>query len=154
MPTASQSKPELKRCPEWPKVLAAFVDEYRGKPFAWGSHDCCMTAAEWVRTCTGHDAANSYRGKYRSELGAMKLLKRDGGVRGIASACLPSVPVNFAHRGDLVAYQDVSRQGPAWARTSLGILTGAVGLFPNINGGFTEVPRDKLMKTAWRVGRT
>jgi hypothetical protein len=81
----------LTRNPLWPDLLADYLGERLAMPFAWGSHDCCMFAAEWVRICTGEDFAKGYRGKYRSEAGALKLLKRDGGVVGIVEAA-PSRP--------------------------------------------------------------
>lgn len=141
----------LTRNPLWPDLLADYLGARLAMPFTWGSHDCCMFAAEWVRICTGEDFAKGYRGKYRSEAGALKLLKRDGGVVGIAKKHLQPVPINFAHRGDLVVYKDPSRKGPAWAINTLGILTGESAAFATPEK-LLHVNRAAVMKTAWKVG--
>lgn len=61
-------------------------------PFAWGSHDCLLLAADWCREHTGLDPAERYRGRYRTELGARRLLARAGGL-------LPLVETEMAHHG-------------------------------------------------------
>lgn len=136
---------------DWPARLSAYLDERRNVPFAWGSNDCCLFAANWLRVCHGVDLARPWRGKYKSEASALKVLKAAGGVRGVVDGLLPRVKLAFANRGDVVAYRDPNRNGPAWAVTSLGVLDGRHALFATPTG-LAAIPRDNLMKTAWRVG--
>ena len=59
-------------------VFEAFIAEKRDRPFVWGQQDCCLFAADWVLAVTQIDPAQAFRGKYRTELGAKRALKRAG----------------------------------------------------------------------------
>lgn len=142
----------LQRRPGWPDMLSVYLMERMDTPFAWGRHDCCLFAADWVRLVLGEDPAKGLRGKYRTRATGLALLKKHNGVRGLASVRFDRVPVNYAHRGDLVAFKDPDLRGPAWAVNSLGVLDGRLALFAGASG-LTAVQRGKLLKTAWRVGR-
>jgi hypothetical protein len=144
-------KTEEDRPENWSSLLAVYLDARRATSFEWGSQDCCLFAADWVKECLGIDPAEQWRGQYNTEAGALKILKLGNGIRGLANATFTRCKVGFAHRGDLVAFQDPSLKGPAWATTSLGILDGRYGLFAGPEG-VQAVPRNELMKTAWRVG--
>lgn len=71
--------------------LSAFLDAAAGRPFAYGSFDCLLFPAEWVRTATGRDPAAAWRGRYRTALGCARVLKRNGGLMALASAGMESV---------------------------------------------------------------
>lgn len=90
----------------WEGRLARYFNEAANTPFAWGSHDCALFAAEWVRICTGRDHAAAWRGAYRTEKGAKIRMTRLGfsGVAAVASAFLSEIPVPRAKRGDLVLH--------------------------------------------------
>ena len=97
----------MNRVENWPKLLAAFIDERREVPFAWGKADCCLFAADWVRLATDLDPADDLRGKYDSGLGARRIIKRSGGlVAMVARALLPlgfrEVALSLAGRGDII----------------------------------------------------
>jgi len=151
MSKANSKKPQLARSQNWPVWLAAYLESRRNQDFKWGYHDCCIFAADWVRKSTGYDPAKDFRRKYRSEAGALKILKKKNGVRGLADNVFPRVKLAFAKRGDLVAFRDPALKGPAWACTALGILDGRHALFAGPES-MRVIPRKLLMKTAWKVG--
>ena len=151
MDTAQQLK-SAERPENWAEALGVYLDSHRDMPFDWGKQDCCLFAADWVEICLGIDPAESWRGEYQTEAGALKILKKEKGVRGLAGKQFKSCNLAFARRGDLVAYNDPALSGPAIATTGLGILDGRYGLFAS-KDGVTPISRNKLLKTAWRVGK-
>lgn len=77
-------------------------DAIRATPaFAWGSADCCMFAARVVHAITGKDFGERFR--YVDQWGAGRILRRYGGVEGIATRFLGAPkPAALATRGDVV----------------------------------------------------
>lgn len=59
-------------------TLAEFVMQNRAIPFAWGEHDCCLLAANWLKANGKPDLAASFRGAYSTEQGAMRAIRRAG----------------------------------------------------------------------------
>lgn len=74
------------RLRDWPERLAALFAARAAQPFEWGVFDCCLFAADAVLAVTGHDPAADLRGTYSTEAGAARVLRRWGGVDGIAVA--------------------------------------------------------------------
>lgn len=105
----------------WESLLADYVREAYGFPFRWGSHDCALWAARWVRACTGNDFLSDWEGKYKTEGGARRLMKRRGfhSVEEIADRHLVEIPVELAKRGDLLLHPE----------GSLGVCFGRHGFF-------------------------
>lgn len=68
-----------------PNGLSAYLDQAARTPFAWGGLDCLLFPAGWVRRATGIDPAAAYRGRYRTALGAARLIARAGGFLGIVA---------------------------------------------------------------------
>jgi len=114
----------LTRCNHWPDALSEYIERKRRAPFAWGSNDCCLFAADWILMATGCDLAASFRGQYSSALGAMRMLRPFGNAVGIAvsDARLSEVDNTKAQRGDIVSKHTL--KGPA-----LGICLGSVSAF-------------------------
>lgn len=90
----------LKRRPDWPERFIAFVESRRHTPFAWGSNDCALFAADGIEAMTGVDLAKEWRG-YKSERGALSRIKKAGGMRAFASG-LSEKHVGLVQRGDVV----------------------------------------------------
>jgi hypothetical protein len=141
----------VRRLNNWPALLAQFIEENRREPFAWGTRDCCLFASNGVRAITGLDpAAKTFRGKYRDLAGAMRLVRKHGGVEAIAAkqCCrlgFPELPaVALARRGDVVLI-DTPNAGPA-----MGICLGAQAAFAGPHE-LTFVPLGECRR-AWRVG--
>lgn len=125
------------------RAFPAFLRERRGMPFAWGTNDCLMCAADGLLAICGgakgseEDAAVGFRGVYRSAEGA---LSRMGAVTGSVDM-LDAVTfvagrlglqkrenALCAHPGDVVLVEDVGR-----------LICGLVGL----SGRWVHAPEDK-----------
>lgn len=73
------------------KPLSIYLDLVSRKPFVWGELDCAMFAANWAFRITGVDPVSEYRGRYKTELGCARILKREGGLLALtARAALAS----------------------------------------------------------------
>lgn len=84
-------------------------------PFAWGTNDCCLVAADAIEAFTGTDIAADFRGKYTDQASAFALIKTVTGgttVEDAAAYCATKAGLTelthplFAQRGDLVVLND------------------------------------------------
>ena len=127
-------------------MLAEFIQGRINTPFNWGSNDCCLFAADAVQVMTGHDYASAFRGRYRSEFGAARALKRCGAgdllTTVTAQLGQPIAPA-FAHRGDVVMTDFNGTR-------AVGVLFNGEAWSPGERGA-VAVPRDAIIH-AWRVG--
>lgn len=130
------------RFEDWPARLGAEIERARERPFCWGEHDCALWTASVVAAITGVDYAAEWRGKYASELGAIKHLLRGGhqSVDSLATNTLgePIAPL-LAQRGDVMLFDG-----------ALGVCIGTAGAFVTLEEGLTFVPLAQCVK-AWRV---
>jgi hypothetical protein len=86
----------MKRYHDWQVRFEAFIRECRHVPFAWGSNDCALFAADAVQAITGEHLCPELRG-HRGARQALRTLERAGGVRGIADRALGTpIGVRFA----------------------------------------------------------
>lgn len=86
---------------DWQSRLQACLAERRLRAFEWGQHDCCLFVCDCIEAMTGHDPAADVRG-YSTELEAARLVKKLGGMRGIAGSRFgEEVPVLMAQVGDV-----------------------------------------------------
>jgi hypothetical protein len=109
-------------------------------PFTWGSADCCMFAARVVHAITGHSYAAQFR--YQDAFGAGRILRRYGGVEGIATRFLgPAKEAGMASRGDVV----LVRAPKAMLAICAGHVIAAQG-----NDGVLFLPLSAAVK-AWSV---
>jgi len=66
--------------------LAAYLRWAGDQPFAWGQWDCLIgLVAEWVRRERGGDPAAPWRGRYATQLGCARLVRREGGLLAVLS---------------------------------------------------------------------
>lgn len=81
------------------------------KPFQWGVHDCCLSAADAIHAFTGVDIASDFRGKYTNRASALEAIKTITGGETVADAAAWCAAkhglVEYEHprcaqRGDLV----------------------------------------------------
>lgn len=118
----------LQRVAGWPEALAAQVDAARRRPFAWGTHDCALWAADVVWAMTGRDLAGDWRGTYSTRRSAYARLAKMGGLEAVADAALgPSFVPVWAQRGDVVSV--ATPRGIA-----LGVCLGVHAAFPGPSG--------------------
>jgi hypothetical protein len=108
----------LTRRPDWRARLAAYVAASRRCVFAYGSFDCALFAAGAGEVQTGVDLRRELAGTYTTEVGAARVLRRNGFAHpaDVAEAFLPPIPVAAARQGDVAAI-----------RTGAGVALAVVG---------------------------
>ena len=106
----------LKKHEHWQtRAFHNFLLENADKPFAWGTHDCALFAANAILANTGVDIADDFRGKYITQLGAFKTIKQVTGGTTVADAAAYCAAKHglvehtyplMAKRGDLVVVEN------------------------------------------------
>jgi hypothetical protein len=134
----------MARLIDWEPRLSSYLAEVRDKPHEYGEHDCALHGANGVLAVQGVDHGAPFRGKYDSEKGAARALRRYGAgtVEATFDAHLPEIPVAFAQRGDLVMSDG-----------AIGICLGGDAAFVGEIGtrqGLVRIPRSDWQK-AWAV---
>lgn len=130
---------------DWSIRLNHMVNNNKERPFKWGSWDCCLFAAEAVKAMTGEDLASDLRGRYRTELGALRAIKKVGcnSIEELLDSRLNTeTPRLLACRGDVAL---VDRPGGDAA----GIIYGA-GILVVTREGMQQIPLS-LAKKVWSV---
>lgn len=143
----TRPQPARRRLQDWPERLAAFVEERRHAPFAWGSHDCAMFAGSAIEAQTGTDPCAAFRGRYSGEDGAEAITAPAGGFEALLAATLaefgaPECPPAVAQRGDV----GLVRVGNTEA---LGVVLGGVVAVPGVER-LQFVPVGRVYR-AWAV---
>lgn len=134
----------MKRVNDWATKLAQLLHERRDMPFKWGEHDCCLFAADAYRAMCDIDLASDFRGRYKTELGAYRALKRLGyaDVDAVLTAKLGEPKATAIYeRGDILLMDIDGRQ------TAGVYFNGAWGTSEH---SLVQVPRNKILK-AWSV---
>lgn len=96
----------------WEQRLSAYITTLAARPFDYGRHDCALFAAGAVEALTGHNPALPWIGRYRTELGGRRLMRRagfDGHVAGFRSLFPQIRPVDRLH-GDLAVLEHGGRE--------------------------------------------
>ena len=138
--------PQPVRRPDWPARLDAFLQVRRERLFAWGEHDCCLFALDWIETATGRRLAE-VRGLYSDAEGAAALLRQRWDTADLAVLATlmlgpPLAAPLLAGRGDLLAFRHGEH---LW----LGLCAGPAGVAPG-RRGLVTVPLSRAV-SAWRV---
>ncbi|WP_372030072.1 hypothetical protein [Pseudomonas kurunegalensis] len=103
---------------DWTTQLANTIKAATERPFSWGEFDCCLFAADCALAVCGVDPAEAYRGRYSSEAGAKRLLKKlHGSLEGAWDACFARIQPGLIQRGDIALYDGPNGRGVAvfWA---------------------------------------
>lgn len=132
----------MRRLPDWQLRLEAFGRERLQMPFAWGSNDCAIFAADWIEHATGERLMEHMRW-HTNAREALRTL-RESDLRSIATAALgePISPL-MARVGDVV----VIRTGK---REALAVCNGGTAIAPGPEG-MVAIPMSEAL-AAWRVG--
>jgi hypothetical protein len=145
------------RLADWEQRLHAFVAAAHDQPHAYGAHDCVGgLAAGVIEAVTGEDLGRAHRGKYRTEAGAIRYLKRLGfdSPQALLEHHLEEKPIGFAQRGDLVLVpgNQVPGSPEGWALPAVcyGYVALAIGS-DGTRAGLFPVPRSDWLK-AFGVG--
>jgi hypothetical protein len=128
----------------WSVRLDALIAARMAAPFAWGTHDCCLFAADAVLAQTGVDPAAEFRGMYVDARGAVALLTDLGGLQAVAARAGESIPALCAQVGDIGLVEHEGRE-------LLAVCAGPVWLVP-AEQGLTALPIDSAT-SAWRVAK-
>lgn len=131
------------RLSDWQLRFSEFAQARASVPFAWGSNDCCLFAADAVLAISGQDFAGDARGSYADAMTALRVMLERGGLRAIATAALgePIAPV-LATVGDVVLLENEGRE-------LLAICNGTSALGPGEHG-IAVLGMDAAL-AAWRV---
>jgi hypothetical protein len=138
----------MHRLPDWEARLAAYLEPLRLRPFAWGTHDCCIFAAGAVEAITGVDAMAEFRGHYRTRIGSLRALRRFGAgtLEATLDAKFTPIAASIAQRGDIV--MSSGALGICWGEFLI-----AVGSEGDREGLVRIARRDWIDPIAWAVGR-
>lgn len=115
---------------DWTTQLAAVIKAATERPFSWGEFDCCLFAADCAVAVCGVDPAQAYRGRYKTEAGAKRLLKKNhGSLEAAWDACFQRVSPAFVQRGDVAMYDGANGRGIAvfWAGEFWSVAEDGVG---------------------------
>lgn len=90
---------------DWTTRLHDVIKAALERPFSWGEFDCCLFAADCAIAVCGIDPAAKYRGTYKTETGAKRVLKKNhGSLEAAWDACFARVAPAFIQRGDIALY--------------------------------------------------
>jgi len=129
----------------WPELLNDYIAQNISTPFEWGKFDCCLFAAGAVEAETGIDFAEEFRGKYSTEFGSVKALKKIGKgdiKQTLESKFGPLKAPLLAKRGDIALVE--TEDGDA-----LGIIWGGA-VWVSTKQGLAKLPMREL-KGCWEV---
>lgn len=132
----------VQRLPDWSLRLGALVAGRLDSPFAWGSNDCCLWAADAVEAVTGVDPAAGFRGSYDTALSAARTLQSLGGLVALCEQHLgPEITPAQGQPGDIGLVDEAP----------MGALVVCLGLHWMGSGtsGLRPVTTEKVSR-AWR----
>ena len=139
---------------DWPERMAKALDNHREVSFAWGSHDCALFAGDVAQSICGVDFAEGLRNRYKTALGAARVLKRfaGGGLEQAAEKIArdhdcPEIAPLTAQRGDIVLAEVLVSDG--LLSDSFGVCLGERVAFAT-SKGFVQLPLAKARR-AWRI---
>lgn len=133
----------MRRRPDWPQRLESALEAARAQPFVWGEHDCVLFATRVAAELTGVDRAAPWRGRYRNQFGAEKILRQAGGLAVLVTRQFGDpMPVERARRGDLLlACRDTGM--------AVGVCVGTRGAFAGPEG-LAFLPLNQCVQ-AWLI---
>lgn len=125
-------------------ALVAYLDARMRAPFAWGrqANDCISFAAGAAQAQTGGDFLDGLP-NWTTHRGALRVLKRFGGLEAAVSSRLQTIAPAQALRGDLGLV--MAQTGPA-----LMVIEGATLVGPGLQGAVRR-PRADMLR-AWSLG--
>lgn len=96
----------MARLDDWQTNLSRLIEDKRAEPFAFPTWNCLMWAFAGIEAVTGRDLGLPYRGKYKDERSAAKLLRKVDQVKTSQELLEKHLgearAVAFARPGDIV----------------------------------------------------
>ena len=125
--------------------IATLLAEWRGRPFAWGTADCCQfaRAAAWSLHQIAVDAP-----VYVSERDAVRALRKEGGYEGLLTRAglVRRRALIAASVGDFVIFK---HEGPGLFDQGVALVTGTHAHAP-AHIGLISIPRAQWVEV-WGV---
>ena len=125
-------------------ALTAYLDDRLTMPFAWGrrANDCISFFTGAVKVQNGRDLPREIEADWSSSVGAMRVLKRLGGMEAVADRLLKPVPLARAMRGD--GAMIMGPRGPIMM-----VVEGLTLVGPDTHGAM-RLPRRAALR-AWSI---
>lgn len=120
---------------DWRARLGVYLATEARTPFHYGKSDCALFAAGAVNAMTGNDPSASYRGRYTTLRGGLRILRKDGFRDHVerTAALFAEVSPQRAQAGDIAVVD--TPNGP-----SLGVVQGEWIAVRTISGlGFVPI---------------
>lgn len=86
-------------------MLSDYIIRHMNDPFIWGSNDCVLFAANWIRLATGKDYLNDIE-PWFSMRQAIRIQLQHGGLEAIVDRKLERINQHVAMDGDIAFHQD------------------------------------------------
>lgn len=139
----------MERVHEWDRRLAEVTSRHLQTPSSWGESDCLLKVADAIEAVTGIDLAGSIRGKYKTEAGAAKLLRKRGhtNVESLLEELFDPVGRLLAQRGDVVTIEQDGQIAAGYV-TEYGVIVATP------TGSAFRPQTDQSIRKAFKVGRT
>jgi len=137
----------MKRLRDWRTRLHEVVEARRRAPFSFQEgRDCALFVADCVHAMTGEDPAAQFRGRYTTDIGAMRVIRNAGfaDLGDLVSSQLEEIAPARARVGDVAAVPVESPFG--WV---LGMVIGEQVIAQDIDG-LATFPRSAVIR-AFRV---
>ena len=105
----------MSRVDNWRVRFFEAIELHRYHSFQWGVHDCAILTADCIEAVTGHDPAQTFRGRYASREETPELLRAHGYESPVAilASTFEEIHPAFANVGDVAIVP--TRWGPATA---------------------------------------
>ena len=137
------------RVRDWQTRFEALINAKINAPFVWGQNDCCTFAGDAVEAVTGMSPMASWPDKYQNQIGAMKVVKKHGGIRAIGDKVFGPFIVPFmAQVGDIGCFVEPSAEGDG---QTFAVWCGSAWMCPGADGLMTV--REDAITSAWRCAR-
>ena len=141
----------------WQNDLSSYLDSVRHTPFDFPTHNCLMFVFGAIEAITGQDLGEPYRGKYKDERSAARLLRKTDNVKTSEELLEKHFgepkPLAFARLGDIVFVDPLNAELELPSDIDLfgpvpGICYGSVSFFVGENG-LLQFETLRLDKTLW-----
>jgi hypothetical protein len=101
----------MARLDNWQTNLSQLINDKKEEPFNFPTWNCLMWAIDGILAVSGNDYGKDYRGKYETELGAARILKKYYEVDTCQEFLEKHLnneakPIAFARNGDIVLTND------------------------------------------------
>lgn len=93
----------MPRLSDWDRRLARVTEKHMRLSGAWGASDCLMTVGDAIEAVTGENPFAAYRGRYTTQAGAARVMRREGcnDVEDVLARLFQPVGRLLAQRGDV-----------------------------------------------------